>query len=343
MNKNSFHKNNKLDLYLTKLGASLAPAEKAILNNPEQTNSNYPTVIKIGSPRVGGTLLTQWAASGSAFFNPTNFLSRFFKTPVIGTLINELLSNPNFDYRDEFADIQRNLRFSSDIGKTSGLLAPHEFWYFWRHFLHLPDVPTTDEEFLKHSDFDSFSKSLKGMQAITGKSLFLKGHLINFYLEAFLTKVPDVFFFYLKRDIRDTALSLYKARIKWTGSAQNWFSHKPRSFGVLQEFDPVKQVVGQVYFIEKEIQSKLSNLSERCFSATYEDLCRHPSKIYKELVGRVNRITGSDLDPTYTGPNEFSTSQHHATELDVQIEDAINYYFEQFGPLCNDRSLSTGF
>jgi hypothetical protein len=336
MDKRDFKKNTKLEDYLVRLGGALAPAEQVILANKVQVDSPHPTVIKIGSPRVGGTLLTQWAASGNAFFNPTNFLSRFYQTPVIGTLINQMLADQNLDYCNEFSDIKRDVEFASEIGKTSGLLAPHEFWYFWRNFLHLPDVPSSDEAFLTHSNFTSFAKSLKGMQAIAKRSLFLKGHLINFYLESFFSKVPDVFFFYLKRNIRDTARSLYKARIAWTGSEENWFSHKPRQFDLLKQLDPVKQVVGQVYFIEKEIQSKLSFLDKFCFITSYDELCQSPAETYRDLVTRISSVFGVELDTLYTGPKVFLPVQYCETDLDEKIDSAIKYFSDNYGSLIQE-------
>jgi hypothetical protein len=167
-----FAKNQKLDEFLPKLSQALLPTETRLEEEYTQTGKKIPTVVKIGLPRVGGTLLTQWAASFDRFYLPSNFLSRFYAVPCTGALIEELLRNPAYDYKDEFSDINRQIQFSSDIGKTKGILSPHEFWYFWRHRLFLPDIPTTHEEFVEKSDFNAFNRSLHALKGIVRKPVF---------------------------------------------------------------------------------------------------------------------------------------------------------------------------
>src|SRR5690554_2598023 len=152
-----FEKNKSLDQFLGELNKALLPSERTLEEQYAEKGRGLPTVLKVGLPRVGGTLLTQWASSSGAFYLPSNFLSRFYGVPCTGALITELLRNPAYDYKDEFSDVNRETGFSSDIGKTSILLAPHEFWYFWRDKLNLPEVPVSNEEFLEKSDITAFT------------------------------------------------------------------------------------------------------------------------------------------------------------------------------------------
>ena len=326
-----YKKNQSLDDYLRVLTDVLRPAEDRLLDDLVACESGLPTVIKIGSPRVGGTLLTQWASSGNLFYNPTNLHSRFYAVPIVGAIINKLIGDPSLDYRDEFSDVCRELSFDSSIGKTAGLLAPHEFWYFWRHFLHISDVPELNGMFLEKSDFSGFGKSLKAIQRVEGKSLFLKGHLVNFQLEAFDSKMSDMIYFHLKRSILDTARSLYKARIEWTGSADNWFSHKPPEYTRLKDLDPCYQVVGQIYFIEREMQRVAPLLGDRYLSVNYVDFCSQPSEVYVQLAERMNSLAHDQVQPHYDGPQGFIASKKSDRLLDVKLQEALSYFIKEYG------------
>lgn len=329
----SYNKNQSLDEYLKLLAVALQPSEEKLLEDASATSSALPTVVKIGSPRVGGTLLTQWASTGNLFYNPTNLHSRFYAVPIVGALMNRLLADPSFDYRDEFGDICRQLGFGSSIGKTSGVLAPHEFWYFWRHFLHITDVPCDYATFLERSDFCRFEKSMKGIQHVEGKSLFLKGHLVNFLLEPFHSKMSNMIYFHLKRSIIDTARSLYCARVEWMGDSLKWFSHKPPEYEILSTLDPYHQVVGQIYFIEREMQRVSGILGDRYFESSYVDFCRDPKGVYLRIADKMDSFCDREVIPKYTGPSEFSPSHRSSSELDRKLESALAFFIREYGEI----------
>lgn len=335
-----FSKNTQLDQYLQRLNRILQPSEQLLIDELSQTDvrKQFPTVIKIGLPRTGGTLLTQWALSSGLFYLPTNFLSRFHRVPAVGTLISELIANPELDYRSEFSDVKRIVEFSSDIGKTRGLLAPHEFWYFWRSYLHLPDVPVTDAEFVEFSRFPEFNAAVLAMQAITQKPLFLKGHLVNFYLDAVIDRFDNFVFFHMRRNLVDVAKSLYRARIKWTGTENAWFSHKPRQYDQLKDLEPIEQVAGQVYFIEAEIESKRSTLGDRYLSVDYETICNEPRKTFDELVVAINKFSDTRIDRPYQGPEEFHPSARSEPDLDEKFRSAFRTFYNNYGPLQADAT-----
>ena len=331
----SFKKNAELDNYISYLNKVLIKSEDDLLKNVYLGQSGFPAVIKLGSPRSGGTLLTQWAQSTTAFQLPTNFMSRFYGAPGIGSLIYKMMIDPKYDYKGElnFSEyIKEN--YKSDIGKTIGFYSPHEFWYFWRENLFLPDIPTSLEEFSLKSDFEKFSKSLELMQTIFGKPLFLKGHLVNFYLKAFSEKVKNVVFLHQYRDPIATISSLLEARKKWTGSYDVWFSHKPRSYNEIKNLDPIYQVAGQIYFIEKEVFSMRENLKDRYFSFSYEELCMRPSGLAHELIKFIEQFSNKEIALDYKGPQSFTLSNKSIDiSLKNKIRKAWDYFEKRYGAL----------
>ena len=139
----NYKKNEKLEHLLKFLNGALDLSNRYQID----INKKYPIVFIIGTPRSGTTLLTQWLASLNLFCYPSNFISRFYKAPFVGAIIQEMLVNPDYAYKNELA-FDTSLSFQSDTGKTSGLTEPHEFWYFWRNYFEFPEIQTDIKTFL---------------------------------------------------------------------------------------------------------------------------------------------------------------------------------------------------
>ncbi|KPP97290.1 MAG: sulfotransferase [Bacteroidetes bacterium HLUCCA01] len=326
----SFEKNNNLEEILAKVNGLLAPVEQQEMKKVEKPK--YPNLLLIGCPRCGSTMFTQWAASLEAFSYPSNFLSRFYKAPYIGALIYNMVTKPEYQYRDEFADINDELKFSSAIGKTKGFKAPHEFWYFWREFIDFPDVPCSEEDFAREFDFKSLQKELALIQKAFGKPFLCKAKIVNWYLESMSEHIEDVIYLHMYRDPIAMTRSLLKARGKWTGNQEKWFSWKPREYPTIKNMDKYHQVAGQIYFIEKEILSKKKNLGNTYLSFSYEDLCNKPEAVYLEISNKIKAFNSTFVIPEYSGEKQFQIS-NPISEEDKHIEEAFKYFEDEFGKL----------
>ena len=102
-----FDKNNNLEDILGVINGLLGQVEQNEINKVGKPD--YPNLLILGSSRCGSTMFTQWIASLGIFSYPSNFLSRFYKAPYIGALIYEMLTNPKYQYREEFCDINTEL------------------------------------------------------------------------------------------------------------------------------------------------------------------------------------------------------------------------------------------
>ena len=224
----NFKKNDNLESLLNNLNGLLEPVEKEILKDFK--DSDYPSLFLLGCPRAGSTLFMQWAVSLETFSYPFNFLSRFYKAPSVGALIYQMVTAPQYQYHDEFKDVNSSLDFESSVGKTKGFKAPHEFWYFWRQFHSFPNPGVSEESFEKAFDFAGFKRELNSIKNIFDKPFLLKAKIINPYLKSFGKKLDDVIYLHLYRDPIATAKSILNAREKWFGNKENWFSWKPREY-----------------------------------------------------------------------------------------------------------------
>ncbi|HKK87613.1 MAG TPA: hypothetical protein VJ917_02105 [Saprospiraceae bacterium] len=326
----SFDKNQKLEDIISEINRILEPVEKKEME--KVARPDYPNLFLVGCPRCGSTMFTQWIASLQMFSYPSNFLSRFYKTPYIGALIYSMVTKPEYQYRDEFCDINSEIKFSSSIGKTKGFKAPHDYWYFWREFMDFPDVPFSEKEFKQQFDFESFQKELSLIQRAFGQPFLCKGKFVNCYLKSMSEDVTGAIYLHMHRNSIATIRSLLKAREKWTGSQENWFSWKPREFEIIKDLDKYYQVAGQIYFIEKEILSKRKYMGDAYMSFSYEELCENPESVYLKIAKKVKEFNSSFVIPNYSGAKEFQIS-NPISEEDMYIKEAFNHYETEYGKL----------
>lgn len=124
-----FSRNNRLECALKELEQLLGPGK--LIAEKGLTAPDLPTLFVIGAPRSGTTLSMQVLASCGAFAYPSNLLSRFYSAPYIGSLIQRITIDPDYDYKDEMSGGLGGCQaFSSEVGKTKGAVQPSEFWCF---------------------------------------------------------------------------------------------------------------------------------------------------------------------------------------------------------------------
>jgi LPS sulfotransferase NodH len=325
------YKNSKLDDLIFKINNLLAPVEEESIEKLDsQISDNYPTLFLIGTPRSGSTLFMQWIASTGAFAYPSNFMSRFNRSPYISALIYEMVTNTDYQYRDEFADISHNIDFNSSIGKTSGFMSPHEFWYFWTRFIEFPEIPFSEEEFSRNFDFNMFQKELKCLKHVFQKPFFMKAHIIVWYLESISKLCKNTIYVHLKRDPIDSIRSLIKARERWTGNLQEWFTMKPREYVTLQKMDPIHQVTGQIYFINREIENKKHFFGNEYLPVNYEEFCRDPESVFYAISEKISAFLPQFKIPQYQSVKYFQVSNPES-EIDEEIRKAYGYFENKYG------------
>ena len=122
-----FKRNNSLENFLSEINNDLWNTEEKLLDKKEL---DYPLIFIMGPHRSGSTLITQWLSNLGSIAYPTNLMSRFYKTPIIASKIQLLLTDERYNYRNELRDFNRGIDFISENGKTKGALSPNEFWYF---------------------------------------------------------------------------------------------------------------------------------------------------------------------------------------------------------------------
>jgi hypothetical protein len=284
-----YRKKEEDELFLEKFNFTLAGLEDEYIVS--QKASHLPILFICGPPRSGTTLLTQILAQSGVFTYADNFVARFWRAPFIGLYIEKLIGLKEIFRHSGYT-------FQSDLGRTSGILDPHEFTYFWRYWLkhdgELDVIPLTK---LSEIDVAGLRNEVNAMASLHNKPIFFKTYitLINPLL---LYKIfQNAYFIIFKRDLLANALSIFSAREEYFGDSKKWWSIKPSNYHVLQDLSPEEQIAGQLTGIYADIDSQIRDFPERTFDITYEDLARNPRGILKKMAQFLNI---ADFDKTAT-------------------------------------------
>lgn len=307
---------------MTELGNDLLCAENSLVSRYHDSGKmEFPVVLVMGPLRSGTTLFTQWLANTDLVSYPSNFLSRFYQSPIIGAKIQLLLTDPRYSFRNELSEFTQPSDFKSDNGKTQGVLAPNEFWYFWRRFLaeHDRDV-WSDNELAQSMDTQGMLAELAGMMDVFQKPFAAKGMLFNYNIPFLDSLFDKALFIQIKRDPVANVASVLDARKRQLDSTKAWYSFKIPEYEQLTKLDPTTQCAGQIHYINKAVSQGLAQVAEsRKLVVQYEDFCESPKKIFEQLTVK---LKNSAL--TYSGPDCFTISRSIEADNRDEIEHALH-------------------
>jgi len=297
-----FRSNDKLNALLSELKELLSPVQMTI-DCPSQPQ--WPVGSIIGNPRSGSTLLLQFMASTGVFSYPTNVLTRFAYAPYIGALIQKMLFDSGYDFHGDFADIQSQINFASDLGKSKGALATNEFQHFFRNYMPNFDVEWLNDDALKKVDCKALAKGLASIEKAFNQPFVTKANILQYNIEYFDREISSLFYMYITKVPIFIMQSILISREKYYGACNTWWSVKPKEYKELKNLDLYHQIAGQVYFTEMAVEHGLQCVSDRNqLTIEYESLCEDPNAVYKRIVEKYAAL-GCDLILEYNGPKSF--------------------------------------
>ncbi len=277
-----YQRPENLEAMLQFFAARLGPVEQREIADLELCDE--PIVYIMGCARSGTTLVYQYLTQSGLFAYPSNFLSRFYYAPYLGAQLQKMLFD--CDFRGEI-DGGRAAAFISQLGKTQGALAPHEFWYFWRRFFAFGDTQQLSETELAAVDGTGFTRELRAMQTAFGKPLVLKGMILNWHLPYLAELYENSFFVIVERDTADNARSLLDARREFAGTETDWYSFKPPGWRDVLSLSPPEQTAWQVLATNAALKQGAAKIApERVCRVTYEQFCTAPQKLLTDIAER---------------------------------------------------------
>jgi LPS sulfotransferase NodH len=309
----------ELEALLRKLNEHLAKA-RDLMDRP--SSPRLPVLFVVGCARGGSTLLMQWLAATGLVAYPTNIMSRFYSDPYVGALIHRILHD--LDHRGEvFPDRSMSDSFSSELGRTRGANAPHDFGYFWRRFFRFGE---TQDRLLAEpgpTEVAQLRSDVAAMEQVFAKPVLLKAMELNWQLPLLRSIFPDSVFLFIQRPVPENAISLLKARVSYFGTDTAWYSYKPAEYATVKDLPPWEQAVAQVWLTNRAVRTGLSSLpAADAIDVHYERFCEAPLELYAQLCQRLG------LNKPYAGPASFSASampvDPHLSERARRIVDRLN-------------------
>lgn len=302
--------------FLERLNAALAPFEAA---EERDLPEALPTLHVIGAPRSGTTLLYQVVASGLEVGYVNNLVAAFWRAPATGVRLARKLG------------LQRGgSSFDSSFGRTEGPDEPHEFGYFWNHRLGYPDLAERDPGHEAAIDWGALRRAIVNMADAAGAPMAFKPMLLVWHLEAMVRHMPRTCYVWIRREPRDTALSLLNMRRSLRGSYDRWASLRPRAD--LDGEPPWRQVAAQVVLIERRIEEAARRLGpERVLALRYERLCAEPAAVLDEvraLMGAHGHAPARrDWEPR---PFRAGGNPELEREFGARVDEALAHYSAAF-------------
>jgi Sulfotransferase family len=309
----TFAKDPAEERLLERLNDVLAPhAEHDLLELDER----WPTLHVVGAPRSGTTLLHQLVASGLEVGYVNNLVAAFWRAPVYGIGLSRKLR------LDELRS-----SFESGFGRTRDIQEPHEFGYFWNDHLRYPDLSERPDGHEETIDWPHLRRVLLNMADASGRPMAFKPMLLVWHLEKMVEQMPRTCYVWIRREQKQTALSLLAMRRALFASVDHWVSLRPHGPDWLAHEPPWRQVAAQVVALERVLERAFERLGEESMLVLrYEELCASP----RAALERVRDLLGSKGFAPDLRDFEFPPFAERRSELEGEFGARVEEALEDF-------------
>lgn len=278
-----YRRPDELESLLRFFEARLGPVEQREIADLDLCNE--PIVYVMGCARSGTTLIYQYLAQSGLFAYPSNFLSRFYYAPYLGAQLQKMLFD--CDFRGEITSEAHAATFASQLGKTQGALAPHEFWYFWRRFFRFGETQQLSDEELNGIDGQACVRELRALQTAFDQPLVLKGMILNWHVPYLAGLDDNSYFVIVERDVAHNAQSLLRARREFSGTENAWYSFKPPGWRDVLSLPAPHQTAWQVLATNAALEQGAAAIRpQRVCRIKYEEFCANPQRLLVDVADR---------------------------------------------------------
>jgi len=306
-----FRKDPTYEEFLFRLNEALGPHQE---QDYEDLPERFPTVHVIGAPRSGTTLALQLICAhlGVGFIN--NLIAGFWRAPVYGIRLSQRLisSDATISYRSEY-------------GRTASIHEPHEFGYFWSRLLRYETMDEKDGAEENNIDWANVRLVLNNMTHAMGRPIVFKSPLVGWHIAKMKQTLPRSCFVVVRRDPLLNALSILRLRRQYYGSVQTWGNLKPRQYEELKSEPYSRQIVGQLYYLERAVDDQVARIDRgSVVQLDYDQLCAAPLSALGQVRDLLKR-NGADVEmhgepPQSFEPRPISGDDEEIERLREQVE-----------------------
>jgi Sulfotransferase family len=280
-----------------------------------RSSTELPIIYLVGLPRSGTTLLSQLVSRRLEVGYINNLIARFWLRPSVGIRLSRALLGGH--RRDA-------IELASTYGVTSDVVGPHEFGYFWRHWLNLDAQPTHNltpaaEQLVDKSGLRNALE--RELLAEFNMPVVFKNVICGFHASLLTGLHSRSLFVMIRRNLHDVAASILHARQQRYGDYRVWWSLKPSTYETISQIDnPGRQVAGQVKDCLAEMMAELARPMVNTIYVEYEDLCLEPNMVLESISAKLAAM-GTPLALTSKLSSVLTPSR--PAPLPVEIEKSL--------------------
>ena len=232
----------------------------ALFNSNSAESHEYPVVCILAPPRSGSTLLYQILTTGIGNQHLTNIWNLLYATPIVGGRISRKLT------AEYYSD------FKSSLGFVSGFAGEAEGMAFWEYWAGQGMI----ESQAKHNGERLAQLHEKLKHVLREDEAFICGFLGHvFCIDLLRENFPDIKFVYLRRNLVENALSLYKA------SPDKFISSRPADID-FEQLSRKQQIVEQLLQVHRLIVKGTAGCDVMRIS--YDQLCESPRHVINQIL-----------------------------------------------------------
>ena len=274
----------------------------------------YDTFFIVAPPRGSSMFFQQILISFSKIGYVSNLIASLWNYPEIAVILQKRFLNHNSFISN----------FKSNFGITDGIFEPHEWGYFWRKWLDIPDR----ECFYNPKsiiNWKNLNHELDKIKSIFELPIIFDTGYVNTYFDEMNKFIKPSKYIFIFRSPYDVCNSIFKAKIKQHKNIKSYWSAKPKNFRSIEKINnPIEQVVAQVYEITKAMLDSRSILSKNNYiTLKYEDLFKSSDKLIRKMI----KFTTNDFS-IYNKKKKFfikhpieSFSTNYKTKNKIQFFD----------------------
>lgn len=255
------------------------------------SNEERPVIYIVGAPRSGTTLLSQLVSRSMPVGYITNIAARFWLNPPVGIAISRAVLGDDFRTR---------IRLESRHGTTLGPWGPHEFGYFWRHWLRLDESSThrLDGPAQSRVDRAGLACAIRRMIAAWDAPLVMKNVICGLQASLLADLHPNSLFVRIHRNDNDVVKSIIRCRKERFGDERAWWSVKPSTYPALSKIVSVReQVERQVHDVNRDLDEELGRPGVRRVDVSFDRLLEDPMVVLRQIVDTLPPIHRVQIEP----------------------------------------------
>lgn len=291
-------------------------------NNSVSSDDSKPIIFFFGVPRCGKTFFSQMLVHLLDLGYPDNIVARFWQSPEYGIRLSSILKKA----------VGGQITFDSDYGKTKGVFDPHDFAYFWHELLKKESHPYDFKAAKDQIDWYNVGRTLGRFSGSFGKACLMKGVNPSYHINEIAESYNKSFFIYIKRDFIDSAVSLYRGRLKNYNDVEHWYGQTPdpELYHELKKQPYFLQIAGQFKYLTEMYEAQLKQMDpKRYMTINYKDFCQNPAFVIDSLKTRLS----NDFDEVINDKNSLESTQikYSSHELSDSFYSELLQGLEHYG------------